>query len=72
MEDEGLISKNFDEEKNFSYYLLTDKGRSLNRLIYDLVNLLWIMMMIQPILVKKQRFMQRKFLEKNWDWIEIE
>ena len=72
MEDEGLISKNFDEENNFSYYLLTDKGRSLNRLIYDLVNLLWIMMMIQPILVKKQRFMQRKFLEKNWDWIEIE
>lgn len=37
MEDEGLISKNIDEEKNFSYYLLTDKGRSLNRLIYDLV-----------------------------------
>lgn len=38
MEGEGLIEKITDEEdKRVNYYILTEKGRSLNRLIYDLV-----------------------------------
>ena len=35
MEEQGLIRKNV-EDNNIEYYL-TDKGKSLNKIIYDLV-----------------------------------
>ena len=36
MEENGLISRNNDEDKQIIEYTLTDKGKKLNKVIYEL------------------------------------